>query len=116
MLFKDISYLELWQPLSSMGWNHLCNFGRRHIEEQSCEIILNLDQSFRRKCRLKVFLIWCPGSPFVQWSVSICAILLEGIMETILLNYFEFGSVVQEEMSFKRFLIWSMATLLFGGA
>ena len=26
---------------------------------------------------------------------------------TILLNYFEFGSVVQEEMSFKRFLIWS---------
>ena len=26
MLFKDISYLELWQPL--------CNFGRVHHEEQ----------------------------------------------------------------------------------
>ena len=28
-------------------------------------------------------------------------------MGTILRNNFEFGSVVQEEMSFKRFLIWS---------
>ena len=39
-----------------------------------------LDQWFRRKCSLKVFLIWSSGSPFVQWSVPICAILLEGIM------------------------------------
>ena len=42
MSFKDISYLELWQPLCSVDWNHLCNFGRQHHEEQSCEI-LNLD-------------------------------------------------------------------------
>ena len=32
--------------------NHLCNFGRGHHEEQCCEIILNLNQWFRR-CRLK---------------------------------------------------------------
>ena len=25
MSFKDISYLELWQPLCSVEWNHLCN-------------------------------------------------------------------------------------------
>ena len=43
MALKDISYLELWQPLSSGDWNHLCNIGGRHHEEQSCEIILNLD-------------------------------------------------------------------------
>ena len=43
MLFKDISYLELWQPLSSAERNHLCNYGRLHHEEQFCEIILNLD-------------------------------------------------------------------------
>ena len=46
-------------------------------------MILNLDQWFRRKCRLKVFLIWISGSPFVQGSVTInlfCAILVEGIM------------------------------------
>ena len=30
MSFKDISYLELWQLLCSVDWNHLCNIGRRH--------------------------------------------------------------------------------------
>ena len=79
MSFKDISYLELWQLLCSVDWNHLCNIGRRHHEEQSCEIILNLDHWFRRKCRFKVFLIWSSGSPFVQRSVTICSILVEGI-------------------------------------
>ena len=49
--FKDISYLELWQPLCSEDRNHLCYFGRRYHEEQFYEIILNLDQCFRRKCR-----------------------------------------------------------------
>ena len=33
MLFKDISYVELWQPFSSAELNHLCNFGRGHYEE-----------------------------------------------------------------------------------
>ena len=59
---------------------HLCNFGRRYYEEQLCEIILNLDQWLRRKCGLKVFLIWSSDSPFVQRSVTICAILVEVIM------------------------------------
>ena len=36
MSFKDIAYLELWQPLCSVDWNHLCNTGRRH-EEQPCD-------------------------------------------------------------------------------
>ena len=53
--FKDISCLELLQPLCSVDWNHLCNIGRRHHEENP---------------------------------------------ET-LLNYLEFGPVVQEEMPFK---------------
>ena len=80
MSFKDISYLELWQPFSSADRKHLCNCGRGHLEKQFCEIILNLDQWFRRKCCLKVFLIWSSGSPVVQQSVTICAILVEGIM------------------------------------
>ena len=80
MPLTDISYIEVWQPLSSIEQNHLCNFGRRHHGEQFCEIILNLDQLFRRKCLLKVFLIWSSGNPFVQRSVTICAILVEGIM------------------------------------
>ena len=72
MPFKDISYLA--------DRNHLCNFDRRHHAEQFCEIILNLDQWFRRESFLKVFLICSSGSPFVQRSGTICAILVEGIM------------------------------------
>ena len=49
MLFKDISYLELWQPLCLVKWNHLCNFGRRHHEEQFLEIILNLEKWLKRR-------------------------------------------------------------------
>ena len=39
-----ISYLELWQPLGLLERKNLCNFGRRHYGELSCEIILNLNQ------------------------------------------------------------------------
>ena len=73
MLFKGISYLELWQPLFSAQRNHLCNFGREYYEEQSCEIILNLGLWFRR-CRFKVFLsgalavlLFGGAEPFMQF-------------------------------------------------
>ena len=46
--------------------------------KQFCEIILNLDQWFRR-CLLKRFLIWRSGDHFVERSGTICAILVEGI-------------------------------------
>ena len=42
MPFKDIIYLELWQPFCSAERNHLCYFGKGCYEEQVCEIILNL--------------------------------------------------------------------------
>ena len=38
MSFKDISYLELWQPLCSVDCNHLCNIGRRYHEEQPFDV------------------------------------------------------------------------------
>ena len=38
MSFKDMSYLELWQSLCSVDWNHLCSIRRRHHEDQSCEL------------------------------------------------------------------------------
>ena len=50
MLFKDISYLELWRPLHSVERNHLYNFDRGYPEEQFCRFILNLDLWFGR-CR-----------------------------------------------------------------
>ena len=56
MLFKDISYLELWQPFCLAEPFHLYNFGNCCYEKQFCEITLNFGQWFRRKCCLKIFL------------------------------------------------------------
>ena len=56
MSLKDISYLEPWQLFCSAECNHLCNFVRGYYEEQFCEIILELDQWFSRRYRLKDFL------------------------------------------------------------
>ena len=88
MPFNDISYLELWQPFCSAELNHLYNFCRWSQEEQFCEIILNLDQWFRRRCVLKIFLIWSSACPFVQQSGTIGAILVEGIMKNNPVNLF----------------------------
>ena len=44
MRFKDIYYLELWQPSCSAEWNHLCNLG---IMRNNC---------------VKLFKIWASGS------------------------------------------------------
>ena len=71
-----------------MERNHLCNFGRWYSEEQFCEIISNLDQWFKRRCLLNIFIIWSSGGPFVQRRATICAILVEGIKRNskIILN------------------------------
>ena len=73
MLFKGISYLELWQPFCSAEHNHLCNFGRRYYEEQFRENILNLGKWLRR-CRSKDFLsgalaalVFGGAKPFMQF-------------------------------------------------
>ena len=44
-----------------------------------------------------------------QWSGTICEILVECFMRNNAVKLFEFRSVVQE-MSFKRFLIWSFGS------
>ena len=89
MRFKDISYLELWWPLCSVERYHLWHFGRRHHEEQFCDIILNLDQWFRRRYCLKRYLICSSGGQPVQWSGTIYAILKEGIMRNIHVKLYE---------------------------
>ena len=61
------------------------------IMRNNCEIILILDQWFRR-CLFKIFLIWSSGGPFVQRSRTICAILVDGI---------------KRNNSVKLFLIWT---------
>ena len=75
MLFTNISYLELWQTFYTRSKTILFNIGRGYHVEQFCEIILNLDQWFKKKYSLKIFLIWSFGSPFFSG-----AILVEGII------------------------------------
>ena len=72
MSFKDISYLEFWKFFCSAERNHLCNSGRRHHEDQFCEIILKLDLWFR--CHLEDFLsralvapVFSGTEPFMQF-------------------------------------------------
>ena len=65
MLFKGISYLELWGPFCSAEWNNLCNFGRGYPDKRFSGYILNLDLWFRRKCLLKKI-----GALAAPWSVE----------------------------------------------
>ena len=115
MSFKDISFLELWWPYCSAEWNHLCDFSKGHYEEKFCEVILNLDQLFRRRCLLKLFLIWSSGGPFVQRSRTILAILKEGIMWNFHVKLYEIWTI-GKEMSLKIFLILSSGSPLYNGA
>ena len=88
MLFKYISYLELWWPFYSAEHNHLGKFSRGHHEKHFCEINLNLDQWFGGRCHLRIFLIKGSGGPFVWWSGTNCANLVEGIMKNFPVKLF----------------------------
>ena len=92
--FKYISYLELWQTFCSPEQTHLCNLVRGYYKEQFCEIILNLDKWFKRRCFLKIFHIWSSGKPVVRWSGTIRAILVEGIMGNIHVKLYEIWTSV----------------------
>ena len=85
------------------------------MRNKPCEISLNLDQWLRRKCCLKVFLIWSSGSPFVQRSITISAILVEGIKRNnsvkLFLNLGQWFRCL-----LKDFLSGALATLLFSEA
>ena len=81
-------------------------------EEQFDEIILNLDQWFRR-CLLKIFLIWSSGGPFVHRSRTIFAISVEAIMRNIFVNLFRIW--VRRRFRLKDFFSRALAALLFSG-
>ena len=77
----------------------------------------NLDQWFRRKCGLKVFLIWSSGSHFVQRSITICPILVERRYQEeqfceIILNLSQW---FRRRCLLIDFLSGALVTLLFSG-
>ena len=80
--FKDISYLEPWQPFCSVQWNHMCYFGRWHYQKRFCEIILKLDQWFRRRCCLKTFLSRALAAPLFSRVESFVQFWTRALQET----------------------------------
>ena len=60
----------------------MCKFVRGHYELHY--VILNLDKCFRRRRRLKIFVIFSSGGPFVPWNETIRANLVKDIMRNFL--------------------------------
>ena len=74
MLFKGISYLELWQPFCSAECDHMCKFCRGYYEEQFCEILLNFGKWIIGRCCLKCFYLklWQPSCLVERNHLIIC--------------------------------------------
>ena len=69
MLFKDISYLELWRPLCSVEQNQFFNCTRAHFENNICEIIFEfgpVDQDVYFVSIALVDIFFSGVKPFVQ--------------------------------------------------
>ena len=62
-------------------------------EEHLCEIILNLNQQFRKRSHLKIVSIFSSIDLFVWLGGTIWTILVYGIVGNR--TYFEFGPVIQ---------------------
>ena len=92
MPFND---LEQWRLFYLVEPNHLYNFCRGYQEEHFYEIILNLDQWFRR-CLLKICFMWSSAGLF--FSGHLCEVIL----------YFNQWS--RRRCRLKKFLIWSSSS------
>ena len=79
----------------------MCNFGRRHHEEQFCEIILNLGQWFR-SCHLKDFLSGVLAALLFSGAEPLMQFWKRASWGAFVLSYFKFGPVVQEEILLKE--------------
>ena len=79
MPFTDISDLELWQPLCSMEQTHLFNFKRKHYKATIVRNYFEFGSVVQEEMTIKEIFILNSYSPYNQRSLTICAILVEGI-------------------------------------
>ena len=60
MLFKDISHLNIWEPLCSAEWNHyLSNFGRMHHE--NLKLVVKEEMPVKAISYLELWQPFCSG-------------------------------------------------------
>ena len=81
----------------------MINFVRRYQEGNFFEIyyfefgpVVQEEKSFKN-----TYFMYSSGGLFVQYLLTICTIMLEGIMRNTFVKRFEFGTVAQEEILFK---------------
>ena len=64
---------------------------------------------------VKTFLIWSSGSPPLQWSETIYAVLKEGIMGNIHVKSYEIWTSGSGDVVYRHFLSRALAAPLFSG-
>ena len=84
------------------GLEPFVQFGSGYYEQESCEIILNLDKWFRRRFRLKDFLSWALAALLFSGAEPFMQFWKRASWGTFMWSYMKLGPVVQEEMSFKE--------------
>ena len=99
MILQSIS-LNLFPPV----YFYFSSRSQIRHKEHFCEILLNLDRCFWRRCRLKIFLEL--SQSFFKQSKTNCAILVEDIMRNTSVIFNEFGQAVQR-CRLQTFLIQS---------
>ena len=84
-------------------------------KEHSCIIISKL--MLRRRSHLKVFSIFSSGGHLVQWSGTVCAILVDSHLRNIPVKFFRnLSTHLAEEVVKSLFLFIALAAILFNKA
>ena len=117
MLFKYISFPELTQPFVQWSRTICAMLVEGYNEDQFCEIILNWDQWFRRRCLLKIFPLWSFGDHFVQRSENMFPYFGRGYQEEQFCEIIlKLDQWFRRRCLLKDFISGALAALLFSGA
>ena len=87
---------------------HLCNFGRCIMINNSVKLFW-IGPLAHEEILFKRFLIWSSGSPHVQWSRNIYAILVRALWGTFIWSYLKFWTSGSggDLMLFKEKVYWN---------
>ena len=117
MLFKYISYLELWWPFYSAERNNLClcNFGRVYPEEQLYKKYFEFGPVVQEETTFERLLICSSGSHPVQWSRIIYAVFVKSSVRNNSEFILYLDQWFRRRCRFNQFLSRALAVPLFRG-
>ena len=103
ILFKDNSYLELWQPFVLCSGT-ICASSEEGIMRNISMKLLNLNQWFRSRALVTVLFA----------GATVCVISVEGIMRNISVKLFLILTSGSGDIILRYFLSTALAALLLG--